>query len=722
MNRFFAIIVLFLISINFCFAENEKPEAEIPAQLQKDGILITQKTYKQIFDAYLDDSRPFITTDSCLNAFHVLYEESIFRLENRQADVLEAMVDDLYQSLLSPKAYDSFRFPREETSKAMRRAKLVLGVAKKIYHPEFVINDPELEKDACLEISRINQGSGIFFPKWLGEPTAAFAGIDYSRFKPRGFYQRNDKLEKYFKATAWLQAIPFMVNRDDDLLSFLILSDSFYKLCQDYAERQRYFLFFKVYDVLLGKPDGQGIHNDFCNRNLYRKDELLSFRKELESRNAPQINDSLRGEKLPGKGIQELRILPARATPDAILFTLTTAPELNRAVPDGLEICALLGSKFARKQLPPQLLEIIEKQRNIANQDNCYSSYLHLLQSLFETGFANAPDFMRTTPWEIKSCNTALAGWAQLRHTWILQAKENVNYLGAAGSAPGFVEPNVAFWGRLAALAEKTQAILAATRCFEQSLKEDILSYQKLAELFEKEEIRTIIENHPELLEYLETAISAAFLINPNIRNEENEPEWRKLIAKALHQLTDLIKNNELEQYPKLESLLSNRRTNLRELWTLLNNTCLKLQVLSLKQLYHIERSESETRFIADYGAILAKIMLYDGNSYLTPNDDAPRITDVFCDTVTNGQFRYLEVGISRPREILVLYPTPEGKVLCKGAVMPYYEFFSNTRLNDNEWQTMLDDKSKRPKIPSWLAPITENGALSVPEKTKSGH
>ena len=52
------------------------------ARLERDGILVTNETYKQVFSAYLSGDLPlFITSDSLLNAYHVLYEESIRQLE-----------------------------------------------------------------------------------------------------------------------------------------------------------------------------------------------------------------------------------------------------------------------------------------------------------------------------------------------------------------------------------------------------------------------------------------------------------------------------------------------------------------------------------------------------------------------------------------------------------------------------------------------------------------
>ena len=46
--------------------------------------------------------------------------------------------------------------------------------------------------------------------------------------------------------------------------------------------------------------------------------------------------------------------------------------------------------------------------------------------------------------------------------------------------------------------------------------------------------------------------------------------------------------------------------------------------------------------------------MFYDGNSYVSPNDDAPRVVDVFSNPNTG---KVLEAGVARPRALYVLYP-----------------------------------------------------------------
>ena len=142
--------------------------------------------------------------------------------------------------------------------------------------------------------------------------------------------------------------------------------------------------------------------------------------------------------------------------------------------------------------------------------------------------------------------------------------------------------------------------------------------------------------------------------------------------------------------------------------WHTIEMLCRRLESLAHKQLRGVAFSDEENRFIRTCGEKLAAVMLYGGNSYLTPNDDAPRVVDVFFNPNVGGR---LEVGIARPQALYVLYPVKGGEILCRGAVMPYYEFVHDARLTDVEWKSLLDSH-KRPKSPDWITPILSSGGL----------
>ena len=76
-------------------------------QLNTQKILITPMTYRQIFEPYLKSDLPiFITTDSVVNAFHVLFDDATFRFEQINAGRLPEIV-----RLLWTRCVDTARSP-----------------------------------------------------------------------------------------------------------------------------------------------------------------------------------------------------------------------------------------------------------------------------------------------------------------------------------------------------------------------------------------------------------------------------------------------------------------------------------------------------------------------------------------------------------------------------------------------------------------------------------
>src|SRR5262245_29816086 len=136
--------------------------------------------------------------------------------------------------------------------------------------------------------------------------------------------------------------------------------------------------------------------------------------------------------------------------------------------------------------------------------------------------------------------------------------------------------------------------------------------------------------------------------------------------------------------------------------WERLAKLCHKLEVLAHKQLRQVPFNEEENSFLKGYGKTLAGVMFYSGNSYVSPRDDAMRVVDVYSNSAAGG---HLHVGIARPRIMWVLYPTKNGEVLCRGAIVPYAEFTHSNRLTDGEWKSLLDS-SRRPEPPTWVKSV----------------
>jgi hypothetical protein len=105
----------------------------------------------------------------------------------------------------------------------------------------------------------------------------------------------------------------------------------------------------------------------------------------------------------------------------------------------------------------------MDQQASSAWDSNIYMNWLDCLRQLsLPTIGVNYPDAMRTRAWAMKTLNTQLASWTQLRHDTILYAKQSYTDFSACMYPAGFVEPRVEFWQRLRAMADRAADLIAS--------------------------------------------------------------------------------------------------------------------------------------------------------------------------------------------------------------------------------------------------------------------
>lgn len=708
-------------------------------QLAKDKVLISQDTFRQVFDPYIKSDIPvFVTSDSLLNAFHVLFEESILRMEQANARKLTEILQFIWTNLGTVDAH--LKGKPELAAVAKLRAQVIIGTGLKLLGDDAIKPDAKVAALIQAEVERINKASAKEKPAWLGPPDAGFTALDYSRYLPRGFYTRSADLRRYFQAVSWLQSIPFRVNQDEELLSILMLGNcvTYARFRDDFHKGQEFNTFFQCYRKFIGTGDDWDLmaaahHAQNELQMDLASDRLAKTRSYLEKNatadgKGPKINDQLAFAPDNPAQLAEVsfRILAAYRTPDAMLFQRTTdLRQFQRAYPSGLELCTVLGSSFARSKLAgpdrEKLLAAIDASKGLFTGSSLYLDYLNCLAALLDKPEPDAPLFLASEAWQIKSCQTVLSGWAQLRHTWILQAKQNVHYVGLTQKPPGFVEPVPEFYARMARLVDKTEKLLKEANAFAlpegRSLAASIREAVSLLEKMKKEAqkgakpFESLTRDEMALLDKLEPLLATL-----DFKAKEDDPV--KLLSEMIDQLKKLAEaaaHDKLPLKPKTVAALKESHGDLEVLWRRLGTVTHRLEILAHKQLRQAPLSDADKAFLIGYGEKLAGVMLYGGNSYLTPRDDAPRTADIFANP-NEGQ--YLHVGISRPQAIYVLYPFKGGEVLCRGAVMPYHEFRHAQRLTDSAWKTLLDSP-KRPATPEWIKPIIGAGGTITPKSEK---
>lgn len=651
------------------------------AQLQRDKILITSAEYRQIFTPYVGPREPvFITSDSALNAWHVLFEESLAVFEERFSLKVPGALDQALDGLKESSSPDS-----DLGRAALRRARIVLGTASRLAGGKWR-GEPEVEAVIEEEVRRVEAAEGVFLPEWLKAENTPLVSIDYAVFQPMGFYVRNERMQRYFRAVRWLQTAPFDLKRDDNTLAAALISDA--------LRDSRTLL--KISDFF-GKLIGPAEKADPFE--IYSKDyppvfDLAGWRRAAVPRaDSPQTPGN---EAAPESSFVALA---ARNVLELDLFHSTTGS--SRPFPQSLEIGALLGSAVAEEALKndPDVLKLVLEARKKLNRGSIYSSYLLCLSDLFAAAEPGAPDFMNSVPWQRKSLNTALAGWAQARHAFALQAKEDARYVGVYESMPkGFVEPNPEFFHRLAKL---------STSCLNLFEEHGGLGVQQADIVIRAKDlqprIRALIATYeatrndsPEAGEELDRGLEAM--------RSETLFFWRdNFIRKSVHDmeadLQRIVDGAPLEEV--IPASRFSRTPSLNKRWVDLVELLLELESISRSQMRGNELSPDDEEFIKTYGEKLAGVMFYDGNSFSSPRDNAPRVASVFNQPGKG----FLMAGVGRPREIRVLYPWKGKEIECKGAVMPFLEMKSHRHFPDDEWKSILDGPA-RPAAPEPIRPL----------------
>jgi len=687
-------------------------------------VLMTNEAFKQVFDPYIHTDLPmFITSDSLLNAFHVLYEESVLRMEQANARRLPEILRFIWTNLETVDT--DIKGNLDVVAAAKTRAQVVVATALALLGDDLVKPDPEIAALVAKEVEKVTAATAREKPAWLGPPDRRFLWLDYSRYKPRGFYTKSDGLARYFRAVSWLQSIPFRVGRDEELAAALLLGrtaddDRF----AGGAERRAFRAYFQTFRHFVGTLDDwdllKAAEAAGWGENLggARKRLLQQARRHDEQ---SKINDQVRfpppDPTVPASE-PNFRILSAYRTPDAILFHRTTDLRQfpKRGLPSGLEVAASLGSRYARARVPgPQrdkVLKVLDETLPVFRGRSLYQDYLDCLRCLVDEPEPDAPAFLKGEPWQVKSCQTALAGWAQLRHTWALQAKQSVTYLGMTIVPPGFVEPEPDFFGRMAGLVERTRDRLDRAGALEVDLAKVARDTRRAADILASPQGQK--QGTMALLEACRDSHSKAewmMLLLACLKVQPERHEKQLYVKKAAAELRDLAERFDQGIVPdneRLRMLLAQHHADIRPLWDGLVQVCRRLETLAHKQLRGRPLDQDDKSFIKAYGTEIAGVMLYGGNAYLTPRDDAPRAIDVHYNP--NKQ-EYLQVGVARPRALYVLYPHKGGEVLCRGAVMPYYEFAHGERLTDAQWKALLDSDD-RPGIPEWVRPIVASTGI----------
>ena len=620
--------------INMDAVESVYPiSGEAWEKLSQNGFVVLKATEDYISDCYWQlfgrhEVSVFITSDALLHIFHVVHDNMLKTIEKEH---LTNFVKDLVVSLQEKSIvrYEEIDSNLSHVKEAARRNIIFFSVALKLLEVDCSV--PGVVKEEVEEYVEkiLNHTVTEFYP-----------GDDYTQYEPRGHYEGDVLLERYFRCMKWISRRIFRIEDSAypedshiEIIQAVMISQMLEESPDDYS------LWDKIYRVtrlLVGTADSiipgmvfDAVENvfgaDFDITMLEDAQNIEKLREEFSKPEYPKSEIIPVPLEYPGQISEKyIQFMGERYIPDGYAFQQLTFPHVpKRLLPKGLDVMAcVLNSQRAEQLLSEdkeaylffdsQLAMLQEEFQNYTQEDwtkTVYNNWLYVLKPLLSDFGESYPLFMQNTAWQDEKLNTTLSSWTQLRHDYILYAKPT--YIPAPVSMGyGYVEPIPEFYHLLAALCRKIDSELTAEKVLPQNYKNAMTSLARKLDTFEKYATK-IVNNEPLTKE-----------------------EWGGGEQDDIHGFG---------------------------LWLL--------------------------GFFSEYGGI---------------EEEKPTlVADVATDSNT---YKVLHEGVGKFNPIIIIYQQPDGTTLAGiGFAMSYYEFTRDNfdRISDSEWEQWVDEGNLPPR-PSW--------------------
>ena len=140
------------------------------------------------------------------------------------------------------------------------------------------------------------------------------------------------------------------------------------------------------------------------------------------------------------------------------------------------------------------------------------------------------------------------------------------------------------------------------------------------------------------------------------------------------------------------------------------------LRDCSIKELNSEDLTTEEYDSLLTYGGTLEWLTvscIEDTEKWFQVESETDRNMAVIADVHTAYPGGYLEEAVGTAVEIYVVVPMNGQLYLTRGAMFDYFEFVSQNRMTDKEWQTMI--KQNTPERPPFTTSLHAGEAMDVP-------
>ena len=437
-------------------------------------------------DAYQMEGQPFVTSDLFLHAHHLIFDRMLQDVEEKK---LSPSVSKLAANLAHITENEIKALPAAtpaDICNALTYDLLYFSVAAKLFDPRFAVPD-RVSEDAQALVAQIEKAEG----ELPSATSSKFGDEDFTQYKVRGHYEKNETLQRYFQAMMWFGRRNFSLADKKMTLAAILVPG----LVDKAQETHTFESIDSSLEYLVGRQDKSTLAGyRSVNKRVFGTetpgatqvatkldDNLQAFDRAVESDlPPPQIVSVQTGT---GKTQEErlkmdrgFKFLGQRYTLDAFVLNQMSSPSVGtdhnpRNLPSTLDVMMILGSQAATEQQQQEQqrqkwvnYESQAKrlqgvaQEHLAKEATFYDEWLNTLNSLF-LPVASKQLFATGKPWQYKNLNASAANWTELKHDTILYSEQSYAESGEGEEfeippyyppgPKGYIEPNPVFFQRL---------------------------------------------------------------------------------------------------------------------------------------------------------------------------------------------------------------------------------------------------------------------------------
>ncbi len=477
------------------------------AMLAENGFYVTKTEYgaNEFFVEYEDNRYMqlpnFVTVDSLMHTYHIYFS---YLLRNTEREYLSAALSDLSEAMLAESLAQYEALQGSEWEEAAKQNVIFFAVGARLQNDSIEI--PDFARDVTEnELQLIGNAEGIAVSPMMNRDE------DYSQYKPRGYYDGDEQLERYFRAMMWYGRIGFQQGDELTDRSALLMT-----LALSGGALEQWEAIYSVTSFFAGASDDLGYY-EYLPIVAEVYGENISMENLIGNDTAWQQFHALTGELRPpvinslSDGDDDIemlnyRFMGQRFSIDAAIMQKLIYDNVGddsngyaRMLPDVLDVPAALGSDAALDILEMQgdtehanymeNLEELRLQYNNASPElwtaSLYACWLDTLRPLLIEKGEGYPFFMQSEAWWQKDLETFAGSYTELKHDTVLYSKQVLAEMGGGDGEilddRGYVQPEPLVYAKFCLLAGQTADGLASYGMLSDADAENLQRLEDLA-------------------------------------------------------------------------------------------------------------------------------------------------------------------------------------------------------------------------------------------------